>query len=290
MPHSAPALFPEIGGQVHGTMAARARMRARDRGTIVNVGSALAYRAIPLQSVYCGAKYAVRGFTDALRSELIHDKIGVNLVMVHLPAINTPQFDWALNRTGQRAQPVPPIYQPVVPACAIFFAAAHPKRREVWVGFSTVKAIIANKLAPGLLDRYLAKAGYSGQLSDEALPDHAPDNLFASVAGDFGAHGRFDKRARDFMGNVREPQPYCRGGRPHWSCRGRVGRRLAQPPLLSAVPAPNCRRYERSCCTRARNRRWFPGVKQLRMGTDFPLAGQCRVLDGITVCEDVSWP
>ena len=182
-------------GQVHGTMAALALMRPRNRGTIVNIGSALAYRAIPLQSAYCGAKYAVRGFTDALRSELIHDRSAIGLVMVHLPAVNTPQFDWALNKTGRRAQPVPPIFQPEVAARAIFFAATHPERREVWVGGSTVKAIIANKLAPGLLDRYLAGAGYSGQLTDEAQPVGAPANLFATVDADVAAHGRFDKAA-----------------------------------------------------------------------------------------------
>jgi short-subunit dehydrogenase len=182
-------------GQVHGTMAALARMRQRNRGTIVNIGSALAYRAIPLQSVYCGAKYAVRGFTDAVRTELIHDKSAVRLVMVHLPAVNTPQFDWALNKTGERPQPVPPIFQPEVPARAIVDAALDPRGREVWVGMPTWKAIIANKLAPGLLDRYLAKTGYSGQLTGEALPADAPANLFASPDGDYGAHGRFDERA-----------------------------------------------------------------------------------------------
>jgi short-subunit dehydrogenase len=182
-------------GQVHGTMAALARMRPRDRGTIINIGSALAYRAIPLQSVYCGAKFAVRGFTDALRSELIHDKSAICLVMVHLPAVNTPQFDWALNKTGRRAQPVPPIFQPEVPARAIVDAALDPRGREVWVGMPTWKAIIGNKLVPGLLDRYLAKAGYSGQLTDEALPVDTPGNLFASTDGDFGAHGRFDEQA-----------------------------------------------------------------------------------------------
>ena len=182
-------------GQVHGVMAALKRMRPRNRGTIVNVGSALAYRAIPLQSAYCGAKFAVRGFTDALRSELMHDESAVNLVMVHLPAVNTPQFEWALNRTGRRPQPVPPIFQPEVPARAIFFAATHPHRREVWVGFSTVKAILGNKLVPGLLDRYLARAGYSGQLTAEPAPADAPANLFATVAGGFAAHGRFDAEA-----------------------------------------------------------------------------------------------
>jgi NAD(P)-dependent dehydrogenase (short-subunit alcohol dehydrogenase family) len=182
-------------GQVHGTMAALRRMRQRDRGTIVNVGSALAYRAIPLQSVYCGAKFAVRGFTDSLRTELLHDGSAVRLVMVHLPAVNTPQFDWALNKMGRRAQPVPPIFQPEVPARAIVEAALHPRRREVWVGMPTVKAILANKLVPGLLDRYLANVGYTGQITDEPLPANAPHNLFESADGDWGAHGRFDARA-----------------------------------------------------------------------------------------------
>jgi NAD(P)-dependent dehydrogenase (short-subunit alcohol dehydrogenase family) len=183
-------------GQVHGMMAALSQMRPRNRGTIINVGSALAYRAIPLQSVYCAAKFAVRGFTDSLRSELIHDNCAVNLVMVHLPAINTPQFDWALNKTGQKTQPVPPIFQPEVPAQAMVFAAENPHRREIWVGFSTVKAIVGNALIPGLLDRYLAKAGYNGQLTDEPKPRDAPANLFKTVDGKFGAHGRFDDRAR----------------------------------------------------------------------------------------------
>jgi len=184
-------------GQVHGTMAALGQMRPRNRGTIVNVGSALAYRAIPLQSVYCGAKYAVRGFTDALRAELLHERCAVKLVMVHLPAVNTPQFDWALNKTGRRPQPMPPIYQPELPARAIFFAATHSQRREIWVGMSTVMTIVANKLAPGLLDRYLARNGYSGQLTDEALPEHAPANLFETAPGDYAAHGRFDDAARE---------------------------------------------------------------------------------------------
>jgi len=184
-------------GQVYGTMAALKRMRQRDRGTIVNVGSALSYRAIPLQSVYCGAKYAVRGFTDALRSELIHDRSAIKLVMVHLPAVNTPQFDWALNKTGFRPQPMPPIYQPEVPARAIYFAATRLKRRELWVSQSAIKAIVANKVAPGLLDRYLAKSGYSGQLTDETVSRDAPANLFETVDGNFSAHGRFDRQARN---------------------------------------------------------------------------------------------
>ena len=142
-------------GQVHGMMSALKRMRVRNRGTIVNVGSALAYRSVPLQSIYCGAKAAIRGFTDSLRSEIIHDKLDVHLTMVDLPAVNTPQFDWALNKMGRKAKPVAPIFEPEVPARAIFFAATH-KRRDIWVGWPTVKAILANRIAPGLIDRYLA--------------------------------------------------------------------------------------------------------------------------------------
>ncbi len=182
-------------GQVHGMMAALSRMRTRNRGTIVNVGSALAYRSVPLQSVYCGAKFAIRGFTDSLRSEIIHDKLKVHLTVVELPAINTPQFDWSMNKTGKRARPAAPIFQPEVAARAIFFAATH-RRREVWLGFSTVKAILANRIAPALIDRYLARAGYDGQLTDEPLEYNAAGNLFEAVPGDFGAHGRFDDEAR----------------------------------------------------------------------------------------------
>ncbi|SFP51487.1 SDR family oxidoreductase [Sphingomonas rubra] len=181
-------------GQVHGMMSALKRMRTR-RGTIVNVGSALAYRSVPLQSVYCGAKAAIRGFTDSLRSEIIHDKIDVHLTMVDLPAVNTPQFDWALNKMGRKARPVAPIFEPEVPARAIFYAATH-KRRDVWLGFSSVKAILGNRVAPGLIDRYLAKAGYAGQLTDEPTPANAPSNLFEPVPGDFSAHGRFDDSSR----------------------------------------------------------------------------------------------
>jgi short-subunit dehydrogenase len=182
-------------GQVHGTMVALSRMRPRNQGTIVNVGSALAYRAIPLQSAYCGAKFAVRGFTDSLRTELLHDGVDVHLTMVHLPAVNTPQFDWALNKMERRPQPVPPIFQPEVPARAIVFAAFH-NRREVWVGMPTVKTILANRVAPGLLDRLLARIGYSGQLTGEPVPADAPANLFEPVAGPYGAHGRFDAQAK----------------------------------------------------------------------------------------------
>jgi short-subunit dehydrogenase len=182
-------------GQVHGIMAALKYMRPRNRGSIVCVGSALAYRSVPLQSVYCGAKFAIRGFVDSLRSELYHDKVAVTLTEVDLPAVNTPQFDWARNKMNRRAQPVPPVFQPEVAARAIYFGAFNP-RRQIWVGFPTVKAILANRIAPGLIDRYLAKSGYSGQLTDEPSDPSAPGNLFEPVLGPYGAHGRFDHLAR----------------------------------------------------------------------------------------------
>ena len=184
-------------GFVYGTMAALRRMKVRNHGTIVQVGSALAYRAIPLQSVYCGAKFAIRGFTDSIRCELLHDKSRVHITMVQMPGLNTPQFDWARNKTGRRAQPVPPIFQPEVAAEAIVYAA-HARRREIYVGRSSVQVIIGNKIAPGLLDHYLAKKGYSGQLTNEPVPSDAPDNLYHAVPRDYGAHGRFDKRATNW--------------------------------------------------------------------------------------------
>ena len=184
-------------GYVHGTMSALRRMRPRDRGTIVQVGSALAYRAIPLQSAYCGAKFAVRGFTDALRSELMHDGSGVRLTMVQLPAVNTPQFDTALNRMPNRPQPVPPIYQPETVAEAIL-RAADEAPRELWLGTATLKTVLGNVVAPDMLDRMFARSGYEMQQSDEPEePGGRPDNLWRPLPGDRGAHGRFDDRASD---------------------------------------------------------------------------------------------
>lgn len=182
-------------GTVHGVMTALRKMKVRDQGAIINVGSALAYRSVPLQSAYCGAKSAIRGFTDSLRSELMHDRSAIKISMVHLPAVNTPQFDWALNKMGRKSMPVPPIYSPDVPAQAIVFAAFN-HRREIWVGMPTVVAIMANRIAPGLVDRYLATHGYSGQLTDEPLPPDAPANLFEPVPGPRGARGRFSDQAR----------------------------------------------------------------------------------------------
>jgi NAD(P)-dependent dehydrogenase (short-subunit alcohol dehydrogenase family) len=182
-------------GCVHGTLAALRRMRPRDRGVIVQVGSALAYRSIPLQSAYCAAKHAVAGFTESLRCELLHEKSGVRITAVQLPALNTPQFDWTRSRLPRAAQPVPPIYQPEVAAEAIVWASRHP-RRESWVGAPTVKAILGQRVAPGLLDRYLARVGYDAQQTQLPAPPDRIDNLWAPVPGDHGAHGRFDDRAR----------------------------------------------------------------------------------------------
>jgi NAD(P)-dependent dehydrogenase (short-subunit alcohol dehydrogenase family) len=181
-------------GFVWGTRAALARMRPRNRGTIIQVGSALAYRSIPLQAAYCGAKHAIRGFTDSLRSELIHDGIDITLCMVQLPAVNTPQFDWCLNRMDRAVQPVPPIFQPEIIAEAIHRVARRP-RREVYLGWPAIQAIVGTKIAPGIADRYLATRGYDGQLTDEPN-GQPPANLFAPVAGDHGARGRFTARAR----------------------------------------------------------------------------------------------
>jgi NAD(P)-dependent dehydrogenase (short-subunit alcohol dehydrogenase family) len=183
-------------GAVHGTLAALRRMRQRDAGVIVQVGSALAYRSIPLQSAYCGAKHALKGFTDSLRCELIHDRRRVKVTMVHLPALNTPQFSWVRSRLPRHPQPVPPIFQPEVAARAIVYAAQHHPR-ELYVGWPTVQAIVGNKVAPGLLDRYLGKSGYDSQQADFPVEANRQDNLFAPVPGDHGAHGIFDQRARD---------------------------------------------------------------------------------------------
>jgi NAD(P)-dependent dehydrogenase (short-subunit alcohol dehydrogenase family) len=184
-------------GTVHGTLAALRRMKPRNRGVIVQVGSALAYRGIPLQSAYCAAKHAMEGFCDSLRSELLHDHSAVQLTMVHLPAVNTPQFEWVKSRLHGRAQPVPPIFQPEVAADAIVWAADHP-RREYFVGFPTVEAIIGDRVAAGLADRYLARHGYDSQQTAEPEDPNRPHNLWSPVddTRDFGAHGRFDASAR----------------------------------------------------------------------------------------------
>jgi len=182
-------------GQVHGTLAALRRMRRRNQGTIVQVGSALSYRAIPLQSAYCAAKFAVRGFTDALRSELAHEGSRIRVTMVQLPAVNTPQFDWARSRMAEKAQPAPPIFQPEAIAGEIV-RAAREAPCELWVGRSTVNAIIGTMLLPGAADRILPAEGYDGALTTEPRDKARPDNLFSPPSGDPGARGRFDNQAR----------------------------------------------------------------------------------------------
>ena len=181
-------------GAVHGTMAALARMQKRDRGVIVQVGSALSERSIPLQSAYCGAKHAIRGFTDALRSELLHDGSHVRLTIVQLPALNTPQFRWSHNHMPRRPRPISPIFQPEIAADAIVWASRHP-HREVKVGGPTAATMVAQKIVPGLLDRYLAFGGYDAQQTDAAEGPGSRDNLFDPVPLDLGAHGPFDERS-----------------------------------------------------------------------------------------------
>jgi short-subunit dehydrogenase len=181
-------------GVVYGTLSALRRMLPRDRGTIVQVGSALAYRSIPLQSAYCAAKHAISGFTDSLRCELIHDHSNVRVTMVQMPALNTPQFGWVKSRLKHKAQPVPPIFQPEVGARAVYWVAHH-NRRELYVGMPTVEAIEANKIAPGLLDRYLGRTGYDSQQTNQPEDPNRPNNLWEPVPGDHGAHGTFDDRA-----------------------------------------------------------------------------------------------
>lgn len=182
-------------GYVHGTLAALERMRMRDRGVIVQIGSALAYRSIPLQAAYCAAKHAVNGFTESLRTELLHDQSNVHVTAVHLPAVNTPQFSWSRAKLPYEPQPVPPIFQPELVADAVLFAARH-RRREIWLAWPAVKAIVGEKVVPGFADHYLAEHGYGSQETDVPVRAGRPDNLYEPVPGDHGAHGRFDARAK----------------------------------------------------------------------------------------------
>lgn len=215
-------------GAVYGTLAALKRMQPRNRGAIVQVGSALAYRSIPLQSPYCGAKSALRGFTDSLRSELIHQRSGVHVTMVQLSAFNTPQFDWGRTCMAQRPRPMGRIFQPEVAAEGIYYAALH-RRRELWVGAPAVQAILGQRVMPGLLDRYLARTAVDGQHTDEPLEPGRRDNLHSPVAGDHGAHGRFDAQA-----TARSPQLWINTHR--WLLAGAglalaclIGRRRLRP-------------------------------------------------------------
>jgi NAD(P)-dependent dehydrogenase (short-subunit alcohol dehydrogenase family) len=186
-------------GFVHGTMVALAQMKPRDRGTIVQVGSALGYRGIPLQSAYCGAKHAINGFTESVRTELLHEGSNVRITIAQMPAVNTPQFSWVRSKLGRHPQPVPPIYQPEVAARGVVFAADHPEHKEYWVGASTAGTIFAQKFAAPLLDRYLARTGYGSQQTDDMGPLHGPGNLWhpddEDQGEDHGAHGDFDDRS-----------------------------------------------------------------------------------------------
>ena len=211
-------------GYVYATQAVLPRMKARDRGVIVHVGSALAYRGIPLQTAYCGAKHAVQGFHEALRCELLHEKSNVHVTMVQMPAVNTPQFSWVLSRLPRHPQPVPPIYQPELVATNVLYAADHPKRREYWVGASTAATLAANALAPGLLDRYLARTGFDSQQTSQPHDPDAPANLFEPADGgdgrDFGMHGIFGRRTIS-----RDPQLWA--SRNHGALAAGAGAALA---------------------------------------------------------------
>ncbi len=186
-------------GYVHGTMAALAKMRPRDRGTIVQVGSALSQRSIPLQSAYCGAKHAINGFTESVRCELLHEGSKVRITLVQMPAVNTPQFSWVLSRLPRHPQPVPPIYQPEVAAHGVLYAADHPERKQYWVGDSTMVTLLAQKFVAPLLDRYLGRTGYDSQQTDERVNGEHPNNLWQPVdqepGTDHGAHGGFDDQS-----------------------------------------------------------------------------------------------
>jgi len=216
-------------GYVWSTMAALRHMKPRDRGVIVQIGSALAYRGIPLQTAYCGAKHAIQGFHESLRCELLHEKSGVKVTMLQLPAVNTPQFTWLRTRLPKHAQPVPPIYQPELVARAVLHAADHPERREYWVGSTTAATLLANAVAPGLLDRYLARTGFQSQQTDQPQDPDAPDNLFRPAdydgGSDYGAHGEFDDQA-----HAHDPQVWA--SQHHGAVAALAGGVLAGAGLL----------------------------------------------------------
>ena len=263
-------------GTVYGTMSAMKRMRTRNRGAIVQVGSALAYRSIPLQSPYCGAKHAIAGFTDSIRSELIHQKSDIHITMVQLPAMNTPQFSWCRTRLPRHPQPVPPIFQPEVAARAIVWASSH-RRREIYVGWPTVKAIYGQELAPGYADKYLAKFAYGGQETDQPVSPDRPDNLFRT-------RRRTIRGARNFRRQGEHVQPHdvdrsaqrCGGARRGGSCgrgirpdagthgdeeRSSACRRGCTGRPFPALAVADCRGFR--CAERYRSRvRTLPGKLQ----------------------------
>ncbi|HEX4142799.1 MAG TPA: SDR family oxidoreductase [Pirellulales bacterium] len=218
-------------GFVYGTLTALRRMMPRNAGTVVQVGSALAYRGIPLQSAYCGAKHAIHGFTESVRCELLHAKSNVWITMVQMPALNTPQFSWVKSRLPRQPQPVPPIFQPEVAARAIYWAAHH-RRRELFVGGSTVVAIEGNKVLPGVGDRYLVRNGYSSQMTAQPANPNRPNNLWKPLTGDHGAHGSFDARSHDHSWQL-----WATTHRPWLAVAGAAG--LA---LLGAAAMKRCAR------------------------------------------------
>ena len=226
-------------GYVYATMAALSHMKPRDRGTIVQVGSALAYRGIPLQTAYCGAKHAIQGFNEALRCELLHAKSHVRTTMVQMPAVNTPQFSWVLSRLPHHAQPVPPIYQPELAARAVLFAADHPRRREYWVGSSTMGTLAANALVPGVLDRYLGKTGFAAQQTSQPQDPDAPVNLWEPadgtgrerLRGAWHFHRQFARAETRSFG-----PPIITGCSPRLRQVGAGAGRSAFPPMTSVRP------------------------------------------------------
>ena len=225
-------------GYVYGTLSALRRMVPRDRGVVVQIGSALAYRSIPLQSAYCAAKHAVQGFTESLRSELIHDGSRVHLTSVQLPAVNTPQFSWIKTRMPRHPQPVPPIYQPEVIAKAVYWVAHH-RRRDFSVGLPTVKAIIGDKFIPGWLDHYLAEIGYEAQQTHEPVPRGRPNNLYTPLPGDYGARGTFSHRALNFslqawLNRYRGWLAVGGLGLAAWWWQGRSASRASAPPMRAS--------------------------------------------------------
>jgi NAD(P)-dependent dehydrogenase (short-subunit alcohol dehydrogenase family) len=224
-------------GVVHGTLAALKRMLPRDRGSIVQVGSALAYRGIPLQAAYCGAKHAIQGFTESLRCELIHDASSVHVTMVQLPAMNTPQFDWVKSRLPREPQPVPPIYEPEIAADAIVWASFQ-RRREISVGAVTVATIWLNKIAAGLLDRYLARTGYDAQQTDQPVDPSRTDNLWAPLPGDHGARGRFTNRSAGSSAQTwlnERPRSLAGAALVGVALAAMIGRRLVTRPSVAPL-------------------------------------------------------
>jgi NAD(P)-dependent dehydrogenase (short-subunit alcohol dehydrogenase family) len=245
-------------GYVHGTLSALRRMLPRNRGVIVQVGSALAYRGIPLQAAYCGAKHAIQGFTDSLRCELLHDRSAVRVVEVDMPALNTPQFGWVRSRLPNKPQPVPPIFEPEVAAEAVVWAAAH-RRVKLYVGWPTVVAILGNKLAPRLADYYLARTGYRSQQTSEPVEPDRVDNLMAPVPGDHGAHGSFSDRARPWSWQlwVTTHRAWIAGAAALLLSVAATVRPAGSPPPDRAAP-PRSTRHRRRWWRAAPRRRFAP--------------------------------